>query len=149
VIHINPKPIGFVRSPYTTMADAPHQGRFSDQESDIVIYHAFGAGLRGIEHHPNLIVLSWFDRAERNRLTAIPPHDPQQREQGVFATRSPNRPNPIGFCVVDLIERNGRILRVRGLDAIDGTPVLDIKPYSHGIDCVPDSRAGSDNKEVP
>jgi tRNA-Thr(GGU) m(6)t(6)A37 methyltransferase TsaA len=132
--------IGIIRSPYTTMADAPHQGRFSDQESEVVIDKAYSGGLRDIEHHPHLIVLSWFDRAERNTLTAIPPHDPQQREHGVFATRSPHRPNPIGFCVVDLIERKNNILRVRGLDAINGTPVIDIKPFSRGIDCVPDKQ---------
>jgi tRNA-Thr(GGU) m(6)t(6)A37 methyltransferase TsaA len=122
------------------MSDAPHQGQFSDQESEIVIDEAYRRGLRHIEHHPHLIVLCWFDRADRTALTATPPH--LQTEHGVFATRSPNRPNPIGFCVVDLIERKGRILRVRGLDAIDGTPVLDIKPYSRGIDCIPESTAG-------
>jgi formylmethanofuran dehydrogenase subunit E len=122
------------------MSDAPHQGQFSDQESEIVIDEAYRRGLRDIEHHPHLIVLCWFDRADRTALTATPPH--LQTEHGVFATRSPNRPNPIGFCVVDLIERKGRILRVRGLDAIDGTPVLDIKPYSRGIDCIPESTAG-------
>jgi len=122
------------------MSDAPHQGRFSDHESEIVIDDVFEAGLADIEHHPHLIVLCWFDRADRTALTATPPH--LQTEHGVFATRSPNRPNPIGFCVVDLIERKGRILRVRGLDAIDGTPVLDIKPYSREIDCIPESTAG-------
>jgi tRNA-Thr(GGU) m(6)t(6)A37 methyltransferase TsaA len=122
------------------MSDAPHQGRFSDHESEIIIDEAYRGGLRDIEHHPHLIVLCWFDRADRTALTATPPH--LQTEHGVFATRSPNRPNPIGFCVIDLIERKGRILRVRGLDAIDGTPVLDIKPYSRGIDCIPESTAG-------
>ena len=129
------KPIGFVRSPYKTMSAAPHQGRDSEQESEIVIDEAYVPGLKDVEHHPHLIVLCWFDRADRSKLTATPPH--LSTEHGVFATRSPHRPNPIGFCVVDLIERHGRVLRVRGLDAIHGTPVLDIKPYSFGIDCVP------------
>jgi formylmethanofuran dehydrogenase subunit E len=136
------KPIGIIRSPYATMADAPHQGRFSDQESEIIIDEAYSTGLTDVEHHPHLIVLSWLDRAERNTLTAIPPHDPHHREHGVFATRSPHRPNPIGLCVVELIGRNGRTLRVRGLDALNGTPVLDIKPFSRGIDCVPGKRRG-------
>jgi tRNA-Thr(GGU) m(6)t(6)A37 methyltransferase TsaA len=128
------KPIGFVRSPYKTIAQAPHQGRDSDQESEIVISEEYVPGLRDVEHHPHLIVLCWFDRADRSKLTATPPH--LSTEHGVFATRSPNRPNPIGFCVVDLIGCDGSVLRVRGLDAIDGTQVLDIKPYSRGIDCI-------------
>jgi formylmethanofuran dehydrogenase subunit E len=86
------------------------------------------------EKSSHLIVLSWFDRADRTMLRATPPHDPV--EHGVFATRSPNRPNPVAFSVVDLIERDGNILRVRWLDALDGTPVVDIKPYSPDIDCV-------------
>ena len=57
----------------------------------------------------------------------------------MFATRSPNRPNPIGFCVVDLLERKGRLLKVKGMDALDGSPIIDIKPYSR-LDCIPDSR---------
>jgi tRNA-Thr(GGU) m(6)t(6)A37 methyltransferase TsaA len=137
------RPIGFVRSPYPAMSDAPHQGRESEQESEIVIDEQFAAGLRDIEHHPHLIVLCWFDRADRSKLTATPPH--LSTGHGVFATRSPHRPNPIGLCVVDLIERNGRVLRVRGLDAINMTPVLDIKPYSRGIDCVQEKKnAGTD-----
>jgi len=127
--------IGVVRSPYKTMSEAPHQGRFSETESEILIDEAFAPGLKDIGHHPNLIVLCWFDRADRTVLAATPPH--LREEHGVFATRSPNRPNPIGFCVVDLIERKGSTLRVRGLDSIDGTPVLDIKPYSRRTDCIP------------
>lgn len=127
--------IGVVRSPFKTISDAPHQGRLSGTESEIVIDEAFAPGLKDIEHHPHLIVLCWFDRADRTTLTAIPPH--LHTEHGVFATRSPNRPNPVGFCVVDLLGRKGNVLRVRGLDAIDGTPVIDIKPYMRRIDCVP------------
>ena len=133
------KPIGFVRSPYKTLSEAPHQGRDSDQESEIVIDEEYVAGLKEVDHHPHLIVLCWFDRADRARLIAIPPH--LSTEHGVFATRSPNRHNPIGFCIVDLLKRDGRTLRVRGLDAVDGTPVLDIKPYSRRIDCVPKSKS--------
>ena len=93
-------------------------------------------GLRMLRRNRTLFVLSWFDRADRTMLRASPPHDPV--EHGVFATRSPNRPNPVAFSVVDLIERDGNILRVRGLDALDGTPMVDIKPYSPDIDCVND-----------
>jgi len=126
--------IGVIHSPFQTHDDAPRQGRFSDAESTIEIHELFTEGLRDVEYHKNLIVLYWLDRADRNRLTAIPPGT--STEHGVFATRSPNRPNPIGFAVVDLIRRNGNRLIVKGLDALDGTPVLDIKPYSAEIDCV-------------
>jgi formylmethanofuran dehydrogenase subunit E len=128
------KPIGFVRSPYKEIEDAPHQGRFSGTVSEIIIDEEYLPGLRDVGKSRHLIVLSWFDRADRNKLTAIPPHNPV--EHGVFATRSPNRPNPIGFSVVDLIDLKGRTLRVRGLDALDRTPVIDIKPYSEELDCV-------------
>ncbi len=128
------RPIGHVRSPYKEQKDAPRQGRFSDTVSEIVIEERYCSGLRDIEKKSHLIVLSWFDRADRTALLAKPPHDPV--EHGVFATRSPNRPNPVAFSVVDLIERDGNILRVRALDALDGTPVVDIKPYSPDIDCV-------------
>ena len=140
--------IGVVRSPYKTMSEAPHQGRFSETESEILIDEAFAPGLKDIEHHPNLIVLCWFDRADRTVLAATPPH--LSTEHGVFATRSPNRPNPIGFCVVDLIGRKSSTLRVRGLDAIDGTPVLDIKPYMRRTDCIPlRHRQDISQQEVP
>lgn len=130
------RPIGYVRSPYKEKKDAPRQGRLSDTVSEIVIGEEYLSGLDDVEKKSHLIVLSWFDRADRSMLRATPPHDPV--EHGVFATRSPNRPNPVGFSVVDLIERDGNILRVRGLDALDGTPVVDIKPYSPDIDCVKD-----------
>lgn len=133
-------PIGIIRSPYKKDGEAPHQGRFSEEISEIEIFPEFEEGLKDIETCTHLIVLYWFDRARRDKLTAIPPHD--KREHGVFATRSPNRPNPIGFSVVKLLEKKGRILKVKWLDALDGTPVLDIKPYSSQIDSVEDARIG-------
>lgn len=77
-------------------------------------------------------MLCWFDRSDRTVLRATPPHNPV--EHGVFATRSPNRPNPISLSLVDVINITGGTIRVRGLEALDGTPVLDIKPYSEEID---------------
>ncbi len=127
-------PIGVVHCPYKTRTEAPHQGRLSDTVSEIEIFDTYAEGLKDIEKHPHLIVLSWFDRSDRTALTATPPHTGV--EHGVFATRSPERPNPVGLCVVDLIERKGTRLKVRGLDSIDGTPVIDLKPYSPGIDCI-------------
>lgn len=128
------QPIGYVRSPYKEKTDAPRQGRLSDTISEIVIDEPYLPGLEDIEKKSHLIVLSWFDRADRSALRARPPHE--KVEHGVFATRSPNRPNPVALSVVDLLSRDGNVLRIRGLDALDGTPVVDIKPYSPDIDCV-------------
>lgn len=128
------RPIGYVRSSYREMKDAPRQGRLSDSVAEIVIADQYLAGLEDVEKKKHLIVLSWFDRADRTVLRATPPHDPV--EHGVFATRSPNRPNPVALSVVDLLRRDGNVLQVRGLDALDGTPIVDIKPYIPDIDCV-------------
>lgn len=127
-------PIGYVRSPYRERKDAPRQGRLSDTVSEIVIGEKYVPGLRDLDQNKHIFVLSWFDRSDRTALTAIPPHT--GIEHGVFATRSPDRPNPIGLSVVDLLGIEGNVLRVRGLDALDGTPVVDIKVYSPDIDCV-------------
>ena len=127
-------PIGVIHSPYLRKGDAPRQGRLSPTTSEIEIFPEFGQGLKDVAELPHLIILYWFDRADRGTLKAIPPHS--KKEHGVFATRSPDRPNPIGLAVVDLLGIDGNRLTVRGLDAFDGTPVLDIKPYSPEIDCV-------------
>lgn len=127
------RPIGVIRSPYKKRGDAPRQGRLSDVESTIEIYPAFAEGLQDIEKNPHLIALYWFDRSDRSLLKATPPGSGV--EHGVFATRSPERPNPIGFAVVDLLRRDGNRLVLRGLDAFDGTPLLDLKPYYPDLDC--------------
>ena len=125
-------PIGYVKSPYRERKDAPRQGRLSDTISEIVLDDRFLCGLADVEKKSHLIVLLWFDRADRAVLRATPPGT--SAEHGVFATRSPDRPNPVAFSVVDLIGRDGNVLRVRGLDALDGTPVIDIKPWFPDID---------------
>jgi len=128
------KPIGVIHSPYLRRGDAPRQGRLSDRESVIVVFPEYLDGLQDLEAHPHIIVLYWLDRSERATLKATPPGT--GREHGVFATRSPDRPNPIGFAVADLVRRDGNRLVVRGLDALDGTPLLDLKPFSAETDCV-------------
>lgn len=125
-------PIGHVRSRYKKRGDAPRQGRLSETVSEIVIDPAYKTGLFRIEGEKHLFVLCWFDRADRTVLRATPPH--KNGEYGVFATRSPDRPNPVALSVVDLLGIHGGILEVRGLDALDGTPVIDIKPYVKEID---------------
>jgi len=127
-------PIGIVHSPFHTREDTPRQGRFSDALVTLEILPEFTEGLQDVEQQPHLIVLYWLDRSNRTALKAIPPHT--GIEHGVFATRSPDRPNPIGICIVELVRREGNQLFVRGLDALDGTPLLDIKPYSAAIDSV-------------
>jgi tRNA-Thr(GGU) m(6)t(6)A37 methyltransferase TsaA len=126
-------PVGYVRSPYKTRHDAPRQGRLSDTVSEIVIDEKYRPALWQIEGKKNLWILCWFDRADRTVLRATPPG--ASAERGVFAIRSPDRPNPVSLCMVDLLEVNDGVLKVRGLDAIDGTPVIDIKVYSAEIDC--------------
>jgi tRNA-Thr(GGU) m(6)t(6)A37 methyltransferase TsaA len=126
-------PIGYVRSPYKVKGDAPRQGRLSETISEIVIDEKCLPALWDIEGKKNLWVLCWFDRADRTVLRATPPGT--TAEKGVFAIRSPARPNPISLCMVDLLEVNGGVLKVRGLDAFNGTPVIDIKVYSAEIDC--------------
>lgn len=127
-------PVGLIRSPYKNVKDAPRQGKFSSDVCVLEIFEEYEEGLKMVESYRHLIVLYWLHLADRNKLTAIPPHE--NVEKGVFATRSPNRPNPIGISVVRLLKRNGRFLEVTGLDAIDGTPILDIKPYFKDLDCV-------------
>ncbi|PKL66032.1 MAG: tRNA (N6-threonylcarbamoyladenosine(37)-N6)-methyltransferase TrmO [Methanomicrobiales archaeon HGW-Methanomicrobiales-3] len=126
-------PVGVVRSPYKVRGDAPRQGRLSDTVSEIVIDEQYHPALWQIESQKHLWVLCWFDRADRTRLRATPPG--AAAEKGVFAIRSPDRPNPVSLCMVDLIAVKDGILTVQGLDALDGTPVIDIKVYSPAIDC--------------
>jgi tRNA-Thr(GGU) m(6)t(6)A37 methyltransferase TsaA len=126
--------IGVVHSPYRELQDAPFQGKHPNDESTIEVFDDYEIGLLDVEQCSHLIVIYWQDRGDRSILQCRTPWGPEIH--GVFATRSPNRPNPIGLCVVDLLERHGRFLRVRGMDAIDGSPLIDIKPYSSEVDCV-------------
>jgi len=127
-----PRPIAFVHSPYQDTSEIPRGlGARHLAEGSIELLREFEPGLADIEGFSHLFVLWVFDRATDFSLTAHPPAD--NRDHGVFATRSPRRPNPIGLTVVELLGRDGPVLRVRGLDMLDGTPVLDIKPYLSSI----------------
>ena len=128
------EPIGFVRSPYESTQQVPKGlGAQHDAEGVLEILPQFELGLTDIEGFSHLIVLWVFDRnlQEKLELLGTPPSD--NRPHGVFATRSPRRPNPIGFTVVELLRREGRSLHVRGIDMLDGTPILDLKPYLSSI----------------
>lgn len=132
-------PIGKIHSPFT-IHNAPRQGRLSDEVSEIEIYAEFCGGLKGIESVSHLIVLYWCHLASRDVLQTKTPFGPEI--QGVFACRSPSRPNPIAFCVAELLEVKGNRLTVKGLDAIDGSPLIDIKPYSSDLDSIPGACIG-------
>jgi formylmethanofuran dehydrogenase subunit E len=134
------RPIGIIHTPYKTAGDAPFQGRLSSETCEIEIFTEYEAGLKDIDRCTHLILLYWLDRADDRVLQTHTPHDPDIH--GVFATRSPARPNPIGFHVAELIERKGNVLRIKGIDALDKTPLIDIKPYSSGIDAIGDANIG-------
>jgi tRNA-Thr(GGU) m(6)t(6)A37 methyltransferase TsaA len=122
------KPIGTVRSPYTDTSQIPKGcGARHDADGILDVLPEFEQGLKDIEGFSHLFVIWVFDRSGGYDLLGKPPTD--NREHGVFATRSPRRPNPIGLTVVRLLGREGAQLRVAGLDMLDGTPILDIKPY--------------------
>ncbi|HXJ89302.1 MAG TPA: tRNA (N6-threonylcarbamoyladenosine(37)-N6)-methyltransferase TrmO [Candidatus Binatia bacterium] len=129
------EPIGYVRSPYQSTQEVPKGlGAKHEAEGILEILPQYEIGLTDIEGFSHLIVLWVFDQlTEEDRLELIgtPPSD--NHPHGVFATRSPRRPNPIGLTVVELMGQEGRSLTVRGIDMLDGTPILDLKPYLSNI----------------
>lgn len=127
------KPIGFVKSPFTETSNIPRGcGAKHDAEGVLEILPEFEPGLLHIEGFSHLYVIWAFDRADGFDLVAHPPTD-EKRPHGVFATRSPRRPNPIALTVLELLGREGNALRVHGVDMLNGTPILDIKPYLSSI----------------
>lgn len=132
------RPVGIVHSPYNETNKPPRQGRLAPTvTSKIEIFKEFEDGLDGIEDFDRIYVLFVFDRSTGWNARVTPPGATKPR--GVFATRSPRRPCPIGLTVVELNKRDGRYIYVNGLDAFDRTPVLDIKPYIGGIDAFPNA----------
>ena len=120
--------IGIVHNDYKDLTDIPRQGCMSEETSEIEIHPSFADGLLQIEKRSHLIVLYWAHLAKRDLLKTIPPAS--KEIHGVFSSRSPGRPNPLSLCIVELLKREGNILRVKGLDALDGSSVIDIKPYT-------------------
>jgi len=126
------RPIGFVHSPFSQTDQIPHGlGAKHEEEGWLEILPEFAAGLQDVDGFSHLYVLWVFDRSQDYELVGTPPCD--TRAHGVFASRSPRRPNPIGLTVVRLLGREGNRLRVRGVDMLDGTPILDIKPYLSNV----------------
>ncbi len=131
------RPIGVVRN----SVKEPRREGWESLESTIIVQDRWAGALDGLEGFSHIFVIYWMhlvsDEPRETTTHVHPRGDPQIPLQGVFATRSPVRPNPIGLSVVPLIERRGNVLRVRGLDAVDGTPVLDLKPYLAHYEDVP------------
>ena len=121
-------PIGVVESPLTDKATAPKQGFEGSPEASLVFEERVLEGLDGIAEGDEVILLTWLDRADRDVLKVHPRSDPSNPIQGVFNTRSPDRPNPIGLHQVRVVAIDGNRLRVRDLEALDGTPIVDVKP---------------------
>jgi tRNA (Thr-GGU) A37 N-methylase len=145
------RPIGVVRSALKDPADAPKQGALTGQEAEIVVDPAYLPALDGLERRVapagkavsgdsthrkdgKIIVICWMHGADRGRLRVHPRDQEELPERGVFSTRSPHRPNPVSLHTVTLLSIEGNVLRVRGMDAIEGTPVVDIKPHSAELD---------------
>jgi tRNA-Thr(GGU) m(6)t(6)A37 methyltransferase TsaA len=122
------EPIGWVESPLTDRAQAPRQGDEGAPPAWIVFEPAVSEGMRDLRPGIEVIVLTWLDRARRDELVTRPRDDPASPLRGVFSTRSPDRPNPIGLHRVRIAEVTGLRMLVHGLEAIDGTPVADVKP---------------------
>ncbi|MBS1851880.1 MAG: tRNA (N6-threonylcarbamoyladenosine(37)-N6)-methyltransferase TrmO [Acidobacteria bacterium] len=126
------KPIGFVSSPFRSTEEVPKGlGAKHEEDGILKILPEFAEGLLDIEGFSHLYVLWEFDRSQGYELTGTPPSD--NRPHGVFASRSPYRPNPIALTVVELLRRDGAELHVRGVDMLDGTAILDIKPYLSNV----------------
>jgi tRNA (adenine37-N6)-methyltransferase len=139
------EPIGFVRSPYQRRFGTPHQASAIDSDAEAILeldptripLEAL-SDLEGIER---IWILAWLDRGGGWSPTVRPPRGTRER-RGLFATRSPDRPNPIGLSAVKLIRVEDRNLHVRGIDLLDGTPIIDVKPYVVHCDAFPESKGG-------
>jgi len=121
-------PIGWVESPLVDPSDAPKQGDEGAPDAWIVIDDTFRTAIDGLEAGTEALVLTFLDRADRGTLVVHPRDDPSNPVRGVFSTRSADRPNPIGLHRVEILGIDGTRMHVRNLEAVDGTPVVDIKP---------------------
>ena len=132
--------IGRIRTPWQRIEDCPKNSDASDAVCGVELAEVYVPGLKDVETCTHLIVLYWMDRAPRDLVIQQPRVYGAAR--GVFALRSPARPNPIALSVVELVAIEGHVLRVRGLDCLDGTPLLDLKPYFASTNSKPVARVG-------
>ena len=135
------RPIGVIHSPYSVQAGTPIQPTYGGgARGEVLVAPEYAAALDDLEGFERIWLVYWLDRAGTFRPRVIPYRD--DHEHGLFATRSPQRPNPLGLSAVRLLDREGPLLRVAELDILDGTPLLDIKPYVPAFDAYPAARAG-------
>lgn len=132
--------IGRIRTPWRERKDCPRNARESEAICTVELDQRFAPGLKDVATCTHLVLLYWMDKAPRNLVLQTPSHYGTQR--GTFALRSPARPNPIAMSVVELVGIDGNTLSVVGLDCLDGTPLLDIKPYFASTDSVPEAEVG-------
>ena len=131
--------IGHIRTPWKTLADCPkNTAARREVLATVELDPHYADGLKDIGLLSHLFLLYWLDRSDRDFIVHAPSHVPEPR--GVFALRAPVRPNPVGLAVVELVSVEGPNLTIRNIDCVDGTPLLDIKPYFSKTDSVPDAR---------
>lgn len=138
--------IGHIETPWNNRHECPRSGGASDEVCTIHLQPEYERGLLSIETCSHLIVLYWMDKARRDLIVQSPAFD--SMPHGCFALRSPVRPNPVSLSMVELLEVNGSELKVRGLDCLDGTPLIDIKPYFAKNDAIEGSRVGWHEKRT-
>ncbi|OYT61777.1 tRNA (N6-threonylcarbamoyladenosine(37)-N6)-methyltransferase TrmO [Methanosarcinales archaeon ex4484_138] len=144
---MNIEPIGTIHTPYKTLPECPRQGRHSDLICEVEVFSKFELGLTDIEGFSHLLILCWFHNHTKSKISredySMMVQTPWDIEShGLFTTRSPRRPNPIGVSVVKLLARVDNRLKVTGVDVLDGTPLIDIKPYVPAFDGVEDVKIG-------
>ena len=138
---MNLEPIGVIHTPFREAAGTPIQPRAAKgARGTVEVFEPFAAGLRDLDGFDRVWLVYWFDRSAAPKLVVTPYLDDQPR--GLFATRAPCRPNPIGMSPVRLLGIEGRVLSVEDGDMLDGTPLIDVKPYSPHFDCFPEARSG-------
>ena len=134
------QPIGVIHTPFTSPSEVPIQAARSDTAGIVEVYPEYTPALKDLDGFSHTILVYWFHRADGFSLTVRPYLDDEWH--GLFATRYPARPNPIGFSVVELVAVDGCTLQVRGVDVLDGTPLLDIKPFVPAFDHREGARVG-------
>jgi len=141
LVEFHAKPIGVVHSPFREAQGTPIQPVYAGEtQFEVELLPEYIDGLRDLAGFERIWLICWFDRAPASRLVVVPFRD--STERGLFATRAPSRPVPIGLSCVRLLEIRGNVLVCTGADILDGTPLLDIKPYVPEFDAFPKSRAG-------
>lgn len=133
-------PIGIIHSPYKITEGMPIQPSRSAAMGKIEVFDKYAKGLKDIEGFSHIIILYLFHKSKKTSLLVAPFLD--KKQHGIFAMRHPDRPNKIGFSVLKLLKRHGNILKVKGIDVLDGTPLLDIKPYVELFDSRKNTRSG-------